>query len=115
GDTQQLFRTGAGAVAVPGTALGLEVAHARWGTVPWAELVEPAAAVAREGFELTAMQGYLHQILDPLLRHSPEGDAMYGRDGGPHRRGDRFALPELGDTLDSIAEGGAGVLYRGEL
>jgi len=31
GDTQQLFRTGAAAVAVPGTALGLEAAHRRWG------------------------------------------------------------------------------------
>ena len=60
GDTQQLFRTGAAAVAVPGTALGLEAAHRRWGRVPWAELVAPAAALARDGFELTPMQGYLH-------------------------------------------------------
>src|SRR5438067_5508608 len=45
GDTQQLFRTGAAAVAVPGTALGLEVAHRRWGRVPWAELAAPGAAL----------------------------------------------------------------------
>src|SRR6478736_5120936 len=64
GDTQQLFRTGAAAVAVPGTAVGLEDAHRRWGRMPWAELVAPAAALARDGFELTAMQGYLHSILD---------------------------------------------------
>ena len=31
GDTQQLFRTGAAAVAVPGTALGLSEAHAALG------------------------------------------------------------------------------------
>src|SRR5919201_373614 len=55
GDTTQLFRTGAAAVAVPGTALGLEVAHRRWGTVPWPELVAPAARLAREGVELTPM------------------------------------------------------------
>ena len=85
GDTQQLFRTGAAAVAVPGTALGLEEAHRRWGRMPWAELVAPAAALARDGFELTPMQGYLHSILDGLLRHSPEGDAMYGRGGRPYR------------------------------
>src|SRR6059058_5608892 len=42
GDTQQLFRTGAAAVAVPGTALGLDAAHKRFGRVPWGELVEPA-------------------------------------------------------------------------
>src|SRR5437016_1869284 len=78
GDTQQLFRTGAAAVAVPGTALGLEAAHRRFGRVPWRELVEPAALLAAEGFEVTPTQGYLHALLDPLLRHSPEGDAMYG-------------------------------------
>jgi gamma-glutamyltranspeptidase / glutathione hydrolase len=89
--------------------------HRRFGRLPWAELVAPAAALAREGFELTSMQGYLHRILDGLLRHSPEGDAMYGRGGLPYGPGDRFAIPDLGDTLDRLAEGGASVLYEGEL
>ena len=67
GDTQQVFHTGAAAVAVPGTALGLAAAHRRFGKVPWAELVAPAARLAREGVELTPAQGYLHRILDGLL------------------------------------------------
>ena len=115
GDTQQLFRTGAAAVAVPGTALGLSVAHERWGRVPWAELVAPAARLAREGFVLTPVQGYLHGILDGLLRHSPEGDAMYGNDGRAYREGERFRIPELGSTLDRLAAEGVSVLYRGDL
>lgn len=115
GDTQQLFRTGAAAVAVPGTALGLWVAHERWGRVPWAELVAPAAALARDGFELMPLQGYLHGILDGLLRHSPEGDAMYGVDGRAYREGERFAVPELGATLDRLASEGVSVLYGGDL
>jgi gamma-glutamyltranspeptidase / glutathione hydrolase len=115
GDTQQLFRTGAAAVAVPGTALGLSAAHQRWGRVPWAELVAPASALARDGFELTPMQGYLHEILDGLLRHSPEGDAMYGVEGRAFRAGERFAIPELGATLDRLAEEGVSVLYTGDL
>src|SRR5246127_3957137 len=60
GDTEQVFHTGPGAVGVPGTALGLEAAHARFGSLPWAELAAPAAALAREGVELTPAQGYLH-------------------------------------------------------
>src|SRR3954469_15223174 len=59
GDTTQLFRTGGAAVAVPGTALGWETAHRRWGRMPWAELLEPAIAVARDGFELTEIGAYL--------------------------------------------------------
>jgi gamma-glutamyltranspeptidase/glutathione hydrolase len=114
GDTQQVFRTGAAAVGVPGTALGLETAHRRFGSLPWAELVAPAARLAREGVELTPAQGYLHRILDGLLRHSPEGDAMYGR-GRAVATGERFAVPELADTLELVAAQGAEPLYRGEL
>jgi gamma-glutamyltranspeptidase/glutathione hydrolase len=114
GDTQQLFRTGAAAVAVPGTALGLDAAHRRFGRVPWSELVEPAARLARDGFELTPAQGYLHAILDPLLRHSPEGDAMYAVEGRSARAGERLAFPELAATLEQLGEDGASLLYTGD-
>jgi gamma-glutamyltranspeptidase/glutathione hydrolase len=113
GDTQQVFHTGPGAVGVPGTALGLEAAHRRFGSLPWAELAAPAAALAREGVELTPAQGYLHRILDPLLRHSPEGDAFYG--GRLLQAGERFRLPELAATIERIAAEGAHVLYESEL
>ncbi len=101
GDTQQIFHTGPAAVAVPGTAWGLREAHRRWGTVPWPELVAPAAAIAREGFELNAMQTYLHDILDPLLRHTPEGKAMYTRRDG------RLSFPDFAATLERIGTEGA--------
>jgi gamma-glutamyltranspeptidase / glutathione hydrolase len=115
GDTQQLFRTGAAAVAVPGTALGLETAHRRWGRVPWAELVAPAMRLAREGFVVTEAGAYLHRILDPLLRHSPEGDAMYAVEGRSAGVGEWLAFPELAANLERLGEEGASVLYRGEL
>jgi gamma-glutamyltranspeptidase/glutathione hydrolase len=113
GDTQQLFRTGAAAVAVPGTALGLESAHRRWGTVPWSELAAPAARLAREGVTMTPAQAYLHRILDGLLRHSPEGDRMYGRRA--LAVGEVFRVPDFADTLERIGEDGAEALYRGAL
>jgi gamma-glutamyltranspeptidase/glutathione hydrolase len=115
GDTQQLFRTGAAAVAVPGTALGLETAHRRWGRMAWAELVAPAVRLAREGFIVTPAQAYLHRILDGLLRHSPEGDAMYAVEGRSAGVGERLAFPELATTLDRLAEEGASVFYTGDL
>jgi gamma-glutamyltranspeptidase / glutathione hydrolase len=113
GDTQQVFHTGPGAVGVPGTALGLEAAHARFGSLPWAELAAPAAKLARDGVELTPAQGYLHRILDELLRHSPEGDAFYG--GRMLVAGELLRLPDLAATIDRIASEGARVLYEGEL
>ena len=113
GDSQQTFYTGPMSVAVPGAALGLWEAHRRWGSVPWAELLAPATRLAREGVVLNEIQAYLHRILDPLLRYSPEGDAVYGP-GRALREGERFAMPELADTLERVAAEGAGCLYRGE-
>ncbi len=114
GDTQQLFHTGPAAVAVPGTASGLWEAHRRFGSLAWPDLLAPAARLAREGVVLDEPRAYLHRILDALLRHSPEGDAMYGP-GRALTAGERFRAPELADTLDLLAARGPDVLYRGEL
>ena len=64
---------------------------------------------------VTEAGAYLHRILDPLLRHSPEGDAMYAVEGRSAGVGERLAFPELAGTLDRLAAEGASVLYRGEL
>src|SRR5262245_57883572 len=61
GASQQISYTGPMSVAVPGTALGLWEAHRRWGSVPWAELLMPAARLAREGVVLNEAQAYLHE------------------------------------------------------
>jgi gamma-glutamyltranspeptidase/glutathione hydrolase len=114
GDTQQIFYTGPASVAVPGTALGLREAHARWGSVPWNELFGQAIRLARDGVVLNEAQAYLHLILDPLLRYSPEGDALYGP-GRALGVGERFAVPELADTLERLAAEGPGFLYHGDV
>jgi gamma-glutamyltranspeptidase/glutathione hydrolase len=114
GDSQQIFYTGPTSVAVPGVGPGLWEAHARWGSVPWPELLAPAARLAREGVLLDEPQAYLHRILDPLLRYSPEGDALYGP-GRALEVGERFALPELAGTLDRLAAEGPEFLYRGDV
>lgn len=114
GDSQQIFYTGTESVAVPGTGLGLWEAHRRWGSTPWPELLAPAIRLAREGAVLDEPRAYLHEILDALLRHSPEGDALYGP-GRALEIGERFAMPELAATLERVAIEGPECLYRGEL
>ncbi len=114
GDSQQVFYTGPMSVAVPGTVLGLWEASSRWGTVPWPDLLAPAARLAREGVVLNEPQAYLHKILDLLLRYSPEGDALYGP-GRALEVGERFAVPELADTLERLGAEGPDYFYRGEL
>ena len=112
GDSQQIFYTGPMSVAVPGTVLGLWEAAARWGSMPWPDLLASAVRVAREGVVLNEAQAYLHEILDLLLRYSPEGDAVYGP-GRALRAGERFFVPHLADTLERLAAEGPDFLYHG--
>jgi gamma-glutamyltranspeptidase / glutathione hydrolase len=114
-DTTQVFRIGAASCGVPGTIAGLEVAHRAYATLPWRRLIEPAIATAREGFELTRPQAYLHAILDLILRHTKEGAAVYGADGTRLVAGDRLTMPDLAGTLEQLADEGGAAFYRGEL
>ena len=114
GSSSQVFLVGPGSCAVPGTAAGLEAAHRRYGSLPWHRLVEPAIALASGGVELTRPQAYLHAILDLILRHTPEGRAVYGKTGRI-TAGERIVMSNLAETLERLAESGAGALYGGEL
>jgi gamma-glutamyltranspeptidase/glutathione hydrolase len=114
GSTHQVFLIGPGSCAVPGALAGLEAAHRRYATLPWKRLFEPAIALARQGVELTPQQAYLHAIIDLILRHAPEGRAIYG-EHGRMRAGERIIMDDLASTLEVLAEGGARALYEGEL
>lgn len=113
-DTTQIFRIGPASVAVPGAVAGLEEAHRRFGSLPWAELLAPAIELARDGVEITRAQGYLHVILDVILRHTEEARRLYGRDA-PLAAGDRFRSRELAASLEQLAEYGAKAIYGGDL
>ena len=115
GSTTQAFRVGAASVAVPGAVAGLATAQHVYGTVPWPRLLEPAIALARNGFELTREQAYLHAILDIILRHTAAGEAIYGRNGQRLAAGERLVMPDLAGTLELLADEGAAAFYTGAL
>ena len=86
-----------GSVAVPGLVAGLEEAHRRFGSMPWPQLVEPAIELARQGFDATDAQRFLHLILagDPparrgraadLRRRRADRDRRLRRDARAHPR-----------------------------
>ena len=62
--------------------------------MPWAELLQPAIALARSGVELNRPQAHLHAILDLILRHTDEGRRLYSKpDGSRLGPGDLLRLP----------------------
>ncbi|MGD0166108.1 MAG: gamma-glutamyltransferase [Gaiellaceae bacterium] len=114
-DSSQAFSIGAASCAVPGATKGLEDVHRRFGRLPWRELAAPAIELARRGVEITPAQDFLHQILDPILRHNAEGRRIYELEGRRYQIGDLLRLPDLARTLEQIAADGAAALYGGEL
>lgn len=102
------------AVAVPGTVRGLALAHRRLGTLPWPVLVQPAIALARDGFPV---QEYLADLLNGVLAAAPEKaefQRVFGKPGGGlWHRGDRLREPDLARTLTGLAEHGPDAFYQG--
>src|SRR5436190_962006 len=111
----QVFRIGGASCGVPGAIAGLESAHRAYATLPWRRLLEPAIAVAREGHELVPAQAYLHAILDLILWRTDTGREIFGPHGVRLVAGDRLLMPELADTLEQLADEGAGAFYAGDL
>ena len=92
------------AAGVPGSVAGMALAHRRFGSLAWKDLLAPAVRLAEEGW-----------VLDPWSARSfasekrnNSGDYFKGA------AGERFVQKELAATLRRIAERGADGFYRGE-
>jgi len=104
------------AAAVPGTVAGLDRALRGYGGLPRAEIMAPAIALARDGFELTAADAALLNGKAKLLAKDPEAARIFLRsDGRPWAAGDRLVQRDLAETLSLIAQNGGGAFYRGPL
>ncbi len=104
------------AAGVPGTVRGMELAHRRFGKLPWKDLVLPAVKLAEEGF---LINGPLASSLNGFVgstRDRPEVVRCFGKDGGADwEKGDRFVQKDLAATLRRIAEQGPDAFYKGAI
>jgi gamma-glutamyltranspeptidase/glutathione hydrolase len=115
GDADQVFYVGPASCGVYGAPAGVREAAGRWGSIPLALLVQPAARLAREGVELNAQQAYIVRILADLLRSTPECAALWAPDGRLLEEGSVLRNPELGDALERLGSDGDEPFYRGDL
>jgi gamma-glutamyltranspeptidase/glutathione hydrolase len=104
------------AVGVPGTVAGLALAHARFGKLPWKDVVMPAVTLAKEGFAIDAsLASSLNSVVESATDY-PELRRVLGKDhgDGTWRAGDRLVQKDLARTLKRIADEGADGFYKGE-
>ena len=66
GDSTQIFHIGKGSAAVPGTLLGLVLAHQQYGILPLSVVMEPAINLARQGCALNKKQAFIFKLLEPI-------------------------------------------------
>ena len=102
------------AVGVPGTVAGFALAHERYGAAAWAGLVEPAVALARDGFEVSErLANSLAGRLE-AFRDYPASFAQFFKDGEPYTPGDTLVQTDLAATLARIRDQSRDGFYAGE-
>jgi gamma-glutamyltranspeptidase/glutathione hydrolase len=102
------------APSVPGTVAGLYAAQRKYGHLPWADTVQPAIALARDGVKLTPDEAFVFTWGKERLSTSAAARAAYYKpDGSPYVAGETMRLPDLAATLTAIAEQGADGFYKG--
>ncbi|MEK9280551.1 MULTISPECIES: gamma-glutamyltransferase [unclassified Bradyrhizobium] len=103
-------------IGVPGTVAGLALALEKYGSGKFtlAQLLDPAIALARDGFVVD------DDIADTLpgwyrrLARWPSSARIFSRpDGTPLREGDRLVQTDLADTLSAVATQGPRGFYEG--
>lgn len=99
---------------VPGSVAGLWALHERFGSKPWAALVEPAIAFARDGFWVDARLAAAIRDARPKLERFGASRALLLPRGMPPNEGDVLANPDLERVLGRIARRGPAGFYTGE-
>ncbi|MDB5263839.1 MAG: gamma-glutamyltransferase [Adhaeribacter sp.] len=101
---------------VPGTVKGLEAAWRKFGSLPWANLIQPAIDLAHHGIYLNAYDAAsLVRHQKDLARFPETIKTFFKLDGFPYGTSDLFRQPNLAATLAGIAQGGAAWFYEGEM
>ena len=104
------------AAGVPGTVRGMELALKNYGSgkLNWAQLIEPARALAANGFTVTNSLARSLRGNDEYLSQYPETKRIYLKNGAFYKEGEIFRQPELAATFARLQQGGPNEFYEGK-
>ena len=101
-------------VTVPGAVAGWDALREKFGTMSFAQLLEPAIRTAEDGFPVMEMTAGIWAGSEAWLRECPEAAKTWLIDGHAPRAGELFKNPSLAASLRRIAEHGRAGFYEGE-
>jgi gamma-glutamyltranspeptidase/glutathione hydrolase len=102
-------------VSVPGCVDGWAELHARFGKLPFDQVLAPAIRAARDGFPVTEIIALAWADGVKDRRELPGFAETFLINGEPPRHGQIVRRPVLAATLEKIAAGGRDAFYRGEI
>jgi len=115
GDAVQVFNIGVASAGCYGMPAGICEASRRFGRLALGRLVAPAAALARDGVQLTPGQAYIVELLGAIVTSTPECAALFAPRGTLLRAGDRMLQPELAEAMQRLGGEGARPFYEGDI
>lgn len=102
------------AVGVPGTVKGLEYALTKYGTMQSDRLLQPAIALAQNGYILQEGDVDIFEAGKDRLAE-PNVTAIFLREDKVYRPGERLIQRDLANSLRLIAQQGSKAFYHGEI
>ncbi|TCC89568.1 gamma-glutamyltransferase [Pedobacter hiemivivus] len=100
------------ASGVPGSVAGMVAAHEKYGKLKWADLIEPAIALAKNGFKVSEQQaGEFNRRKERFVKNNPQGTALVKETDW--LEDDVLLQPELAATLEKIRDKGQAGFYEG--
>jgi gamma-glutamyltranspeptidase/glutathione hydrolase len=104
------------AAGVPGTPAGFEYAHKKYGSgnISWAELVEPARKLAKNGFVLSYRLAQLFKAAKDELGKYEDSKKIFLNNGKFYEEGDILIQDDLAKTLERLKKVGSKDFYEGE-
>jgi gamma-glutamyltranspeptidase/glutathione hydrolase len=102
------------AVGVPGTPAGLALALEQFGTLKWADLIEPARRLAAGGYRLSWLDERTVAAEVEHFQKSPEAARIFLKDGKARPEGELFTQQDLARTMERLQKYGPREFYEGE-
>lgn len=116
GTATQEFHIGLASVAIPGVVKGLFAIHKDLGRLPLPRLFEPAIALARGGVPLRPVDGYLFEVVGPILTARDDSKQVYCNAAGDLlKSGELCVQGDLANTFEALGREGEKLFYEGEI